>query len=122
MFIIYLSIALVVGSLIYLGYSAFKTFKEAKPAIDKLSQSAARVQKQTDSIRTETDELTTNQQQIVADIQEKKAAVNSAIKAVKETTQSFKKLVKINPIAHLQRKDREQLLKWEIRKRSLKSQ
>ncbi|RSK56455.1 DUF948 domain-containing protein [Bacillus canaveralius] len=122
MIIVYLSIALVVGSLIYLGYSAFTTLKEAKPAINNLSQSATRVQQQTESIRTEKDELTANQQQLIADIQQKKAAVNSAIKAVKETTQSFKKLVKIKPIAHLQRKDREQLLKWEIRKRSFKSQ
>ncbi|WP_316568711.1 DUF948 domain-containing protein [Neobacillus sp. YIM B06451] len=104
MWIIYLSIGAIILSLAYLGFVAFKTFKESKPAINRLNETIARVQQKADTLKVESDQLTKSQQEIVSDIDYKKEAVSYTTDAAKDTLATFKKLVKIRPIAKLKRK------------------
>ncbi|WP_051348537.1 DUF948 domain-containing protein [Peribacillus kribbensis] len=85
MIIVYISLAVIVLSLVYLGVYAFKTFKAVKPAIDNMSNTAARLQQKTDTIKVETNQLTEHQQQLMTDIQVKKEAVNLTIQSAKDT-------------------------------------
>ncbi|HZG70995.1 MAG TPA: DUF948 domain-containing protein [Chondromyces sp.] len=94
MWIVYLSLALVVGSLIYLGYSGYKTYKSAKPKIDHITEVANRMQQRTQTIKAETDVLTKNQQEIMLDVEEKKEAVQSTVNVAKQTPQTAKQLAK----------------------------
>ncbi|WP_180955091.1 DUF948 domain-containing protein [Peribacillus deserti] len=85
MVIVYISLAAIVLSLVFLGVYAFKTFKRVKPAINSLSETAARLQQKTDTIKVESTQLTENQQQLMTDIQVKKEAVTSTIENAKQT-------------------------------------
>lgn len=104
MFIVYLSIALIVASLVFLGWYAYKTFKETKPAINEVNHTIVRVQQKTNSIKAETTVLTQNQQELMADIEYKKQAVTSTINEAKQTAASVKHLFKIKPFAKVERK------------------
>lgn len=89
MIIVYLSIAVIVGALIYLGVTAFKTFKDAKPALNKLQETAARLQAKTEGIKQETNKLTANQQMLVSDIEHKKKAFTQVVETAKQTPKPF---------------------------------
>ncbi|RDU38817.1 DUF948 domain-containing protein [Neobacillus piezotolerans] len=104
MWIVYLSIAAVILSLAYLGFAAFKTFKEAKPAINRLNETVARVQQKADTLKVESDQLAKSQQELIADIDYKKEAVTFTADAAKDTLSTFKKLVKIRPSIKLKGK------------------
>ncbi|NHM32687.1 DUF948 domain-containing protein [Neobacillus terrae] len=106
MWIVYLSLIVIVASLAYLGWFAFKTLKAAKPTINALNHTVARVQQKTDRIKDETDKLTLNQQELMADINFKKEAVNSVVGEAKQTAFSVKKLFKFKPMAIVARKRR----------------
>jgi uncharacterized protein YoxC len=90
MTIVYISIALVVCALIYLGTSAFRTFKKAQPALQDLQETANRIQKQTEGIQTETTKLTATQQKIMSDVEYKKQTVQTTIEIAKETPETIK--------------------------------
>ncbi|WP_171016708.1 DUF948 domain-containing protein [Pseudalkalibacillus caeni] len=92
MIIVYISIGIVVAALLYLGFSAYNTFKSAKPALNELSETAAKFQKKTEAITEETNRLSKNQQQIKSDIKYKKQAVKYTVDAVKQTPEPFKEL------------------------------
>ncbi|MFS0636446.1 DUF948 domain-containing protein [Mesobacillus foraminis] len=111
MIIVYLSLAVIIGSLAYLGFAVFKTIKASKPAMDSLNETAQRMQVKADTIKTETDKLKDNQQEIMADIEDKKKAVNSAVFAVKQTPVMFKQLAKTKPVAALERRRKGRLWK-----------
>ena len=115
MFIVYISLAVIVGSLGYLGFVAFKTLKAAKPSIDNLQDTAARVQFKTDAIKQETDKLAVNQQLIMTDIEYKKAAVNTVVSSVKQTPVAFKGLLKVKPVAAMELKYK--VKKWQQNRR-----
>ncbi|WP_210363982.1 DUF948 domain-containing protein [Bacillus sp. REN3] len=102
MIIVYISLAVIAASLVYLGFTLFKTFKETKPAIEKMQESATRVQAKTNAIKQETDRLTTNQQQLLSDFEEKKTAVNTLVFSVKQTPAIFKGAIKVKPVAELE--------------------
>ncbi|WP_053366397.1 DUF948 domain-containing protein [Bacillus sp. FJAT-27245] len=104
MWIVYLSIAAIILSLGYLGYVAFKAFKEAKPALNRLNETIARVQQKADTLKVESDQLTKSQQELLADIDYKKEAVSFTADAAKDTLATVKKLVKIRPVAKLNRR------------------
>jgi uncharacterized protein YoxC len=103
MIIVWISIAVIVASLAYLGFVAFKTFKAAKPTIESLQATATRVQAKTNAIKHETDKLTVHQQQLMTDFEEKKKAVNTVIFSVKQTPAVFKNAVIAKPVAALER-------------------
>lgn len=103
MVIVYISIAVIVASLAYLGFVAFKTFKAAKPKIESLQETATRVQVKTNAIKHETDKLTIHQQQLMTDFEEKKKAVNTVVFSVKQTPVVFKNALVAKPVAALER-------------------
>ena len=69
MIIVWISIIIIVGSLVYLGISAFQTFKDTKPTITEIQATITRIQQQTDSVKFETNRLTETQQAILSDIE-----------------------------------------------------
>jgi uncharacterized protein YoxC len=103
LFIVYISIAVIIASLAYLGFVAFKTFKKAKPTIESLQQTATRVQAKTNAIKEETDLLTVHQQQLMTDFEQKKKAVNTVVFSVKQVPVVFKHALVAKPVAALER-------------------
>lgn len=92
MIIVYLSLALIAGSLIYLAIYAVKTFKDTKPVMNRITKTTAMIQAKTDQIKSETDKLAMTQQEITADVQYKKETVRGTVDAVKQTPKPFKEL------------------------------
>jgi uncharacterized protein YoxC len=113
MIIVYLSLALFIGSVAYLGFSAFKTFKDAKPAMNTLNELAGRLQVKADTLKTETEKLKNSQEELMNDIEGKKKAVQSAVFAVKQTPVMLQQLLKIKPVAQLEMKRKARL--WNMR-------
>ena len=101
MIIVWISVAIIVGSLVYLGISAFQTLKDTKPTITEIQGTVTRIQQQTDSIKHETNRLTETQQAIMSDIEYKKSAVNYPINQAKRILPSAKKLWDSTPAAKL---------------------
>ena len=101
MIIVWVSIAIIVGSLVYLGISAFQTFKDTKPTITEIQATVTRIQQQTDTIKQETNRLTATQQAIMSDMEYKKSAVNYPINQAKRILPSAKKLWESTPAAKL---------------------
>ncbi len=93
MVIVYISIAIVVLSLIYLGYIALQNFKETKKSLNDLSETAARFQEIVDKITEETNQLTATTTTISEGIQSKKETVQGVIQVAKGTPEPFKDLV-----------------------------
>jgi uncharacterized protein YoxC len=93
MVIVYISIAIVVLSIIYLGYIAVKNMKETKKSLTALSETAARFQEKVDQINDETTKLTTTTASISEGIQTKKETVQGVIQTAKSSPEPFKKLV-----------------------------
>ncbi|WP_159781199.1 DUF948 domain-containing protein [Bacillus sp. N1-1] len=93
MVIVYISIAIVVLSIIYLGYIAVKNMKETKKSLTALSETAARFQDKVDRINDETSKLTTTTASISEGIQTKKETVQGVIQTAKSSPEPFKKLV-----------------------------
>ncbi|MGB8002081.1 MAG: DUF948 domain-containing protein [Anaerobacillus sp.] len=93
MIIVYISIAIVVLSLIYLGYIAVQNSKETKKSLNNLSETAARFQEKVDKINNETTQLTETTSSISASIQTKKESVEGLIKEAKASPQPFKELL-----------------------------
>lgn len=91
MYIVYASLILIAASLIFLGIYAFKTYKDAKPAIEKLNAISTVMQLKADRLKSGVDELTSTQQEIQKDIDYKKQTFNNTISAVKETPKKIKK-------------------------------
>ncbi|WHY56464.1 DUF948 domain-containing protein [Peribacillus simplex] len=92
MIIVYISLALFIGSIIYLAFFAFKTFKDSKPTIDNVTETVTRIQAKTDQIKSETDQLAMTQQEISEDVQYKKEAVQYTVDAAKEIPEPFKNI------------------------------
>ncbi|RFU70064.1 DUF948 domain-containing protein [Peribacillus saganii] len=94
MVIVYLSVLIVVGSLVYLAISAVRTFKATKPILQDVTDTTARIQAKTDTIMQEKDRLMLNQQQFTEDIQEKKEVVMAVVEKAKETPEPIKQFWK----------------------------
>lgn len=107
MIIVYLSIGLFVISLIYLGYTAFKTFKDMKPDIKRVQDTTVRIQKKADKIKVEMNQLTQTQREIQTDIEKKKQTVNEIVESAKETPRLLKQVweegKRVPPLSHLKR-------------------
>lgn len=92
MMIIYASIALFVISLIYLGYTFFKAYKDIKPNLKRVQETTERIQQKTDTISAEMNRLTQTQQEIQMDIEHKKQMVNEVVETAKQTPQLLKQV------------------------------
>lgn len=84
MIIVYISLALFIGSIIYLAFFAFKTFKDSKPTIENVTQTVTRIQAKTDQIKSETDQLAMTQQEITEDVEYKKRLSNIRLRRLKK--------------------------------------
>ncbi|RPK14638.1 DUF948 domain-containing protein [Priestia endophytica] len=90
--ILYASIALLVVSIIYLGYTAIKAMKNIKPKVNELNATAERVNERMNGIKTETAVLNDTKDKISEDIQYKKESVNKIIGGAKETLTLLKRV------------------------------
>lgn len=104
MIIVWVSLAVIVAAIVYLGIFAFRTFKESKPTIEKIKATTTRIQQQTDSITQETNSLSAKQEQLMEDINYKKEAINVPINAAKGAVPRLKSLWKSTPYSNLTQK------------------
>jgi uncharacterized protein YoxC len=88
----WISLAVVIGALVFLAISAFRTYKSMKPKIDQLQATSGRMQKQSEGIQVETEALKEHQQQIMSDIEGKKMAVMFTVEEAKQTPLAVKQL------------------------------
>lgn len=86
----WISLAIVIGALIYFGISAIGTFKSMKPKIDQLKAAQTRIQTEADKIKSETDELKVHQELLIADVDHAKQAVTSTINETKQIPENAK--------------------------------
>lgn len=91
MIIVYISLAVIGGAVLYLLFTAIGLYKNTKPAIERLNAVTVSMQAQMDKIKSETNELTATQQSIQADIAYKKAVFKSILNAAKQTPNIVKK-------------------------------
>jgi uncharacterized protein YoxC len=90
MFIVYLSIALFVLSIAYLGYKGFRFMKETKPTINHLNKTVENLQQRAQDLQEETTELSAHSQEIKEDIDEKKDNLQYTVGAVKQLPKPVK--------------------------------
>lgn len=88
----WISLAIVIGALVYLGISGFSTYKSMKPKIDHLQAVSERLKTKQQAIQVETEKLKATQENIKQDIEEKKEAVLFTVDAAKRTPESLKQL------------------------------
>lgn len=88
----WISLAVVIGALIYLGISGFGTYKSMKPKIDHLQEVSERLKVKQQAIQSETEKLKATQENIKHDIEEKKEAVMFTVDEAKKTPESIKQL------------------------------
>jgi len=88
MIIVYLSLALVVASIIAFIVSAAKTVKLMNGSIEKISKTSAKLEDQTEGILNEKDELTRNLSRIQSDITQKKGKIQDAARQAKQSVLS----------------------------------
>ncbi|KKB42613.1 DUF948 domain-containing protein [Bacillus thermotolerans] len=88
----WISLAIVVGALIYLGISGFSTYKSMKPKIDELKAASERMKEKQAAIKSETDQLKEKQQRIKEDIDQKKEKIMYTVEEAKQTPESVKQL------------------------------
>ncbi|HEX7066396.1 MAG TPA: DUF948 domain-containing protein [Bacillales bacterium] len=94
MVIVYLSIALAIVALIYLGISAFRTFKGIQPAIQSMSSTAADLQERMEGVKKESDQLKQKTGALQKDIQKKKQVVLDVVTNVRWSGEEIKSLLR----------------------------
>ena len=92
MIIVYLSIAVVIAALVYLAAAAVKTFKDMKPALERMNEISVRIQGKMDLIKEETNQLNAVQKEITEDIEFKKESVQYTVDTVKAVPESCKQI------------------------------
>lgn len=88
----WISLAIVIGALIYLGISAFGTFKSMKPKIDHLKSTTERMQEQQTRIQSEADQLKVHQTKIAENVEQQKEKVMFTVEEAKKTPKRVKQL------------------------------
>lgn len=92
MVIVYLSIALAVLALIYLGVSAFRTFKAIQPTMKSMSDTAAKLQNKIEGIKKETNHLKEKADEFRHDFKEKKRIIQDTMTNIKWSGEEMKSL------------------------------
>ncbi|MBM7649611.1 uncharacterized protein YoxC [Bacillus ectoiniformans] len=88
----WLSLAIIIGALIYLGISAFGTYKSMKPKIDHLQATSERMQEQQTRIQAEADQLKVHQTKITGTVEQQKENVMFTVEEAKKTPERVKQL------------------------------
>ncbi|AXC53121.1 DUF948 domain-containing protein [Bacillus subtilis] len=92
MIIVYISLAVLAVSIIFLGVNVIKNKKKMDPALKELSSVTQAMQKQIEGLKTETDLLTQKQKKIQQDVQMKKSAFQQTAAEVKEVPKAVKEV------------------------------
>lgn len=101
MVIVWISVGLIVASLVFLGIFAVKTMKEAKPVMTKMNATITRIQQQTETIKLHTDHLNATQAKMTADIEYKKQAIHYPVNEAKQIVPRLKTLWAATPFSSL---------------------
>lgn len=92
MFIVYISLAVLAVSIIFLGVTVIQNKKKMDTALKELSSVTQAMQKQIEGLKTETDLLTQKQKKIQQDVQMKKSAFQQTAAEVKEVPKAVKEV------------------------------
>nr|WGE02280.1 DUF948 domain-containing protein [Bacillus subtilis] len=92
MFIVYISLAVLAVSIIFLGVTVIQNKKKMDSALKELSSVTQAMQKQIEGLKTETDLLTQKQKKIQQDVQMKKSAFQQTAAEVKEVPKAVKEV------------------------------
>lgn len=92
MIIVYISLAVLAVSIIFLGVTVIQNKKKMDPALKELSSVTQAMQKQIEGLKTETDLLTQKQKKIQQDVQMKKSAFQQTAAEVKEVPKAVKEV------------------------------
>ncbi|MBA5716683.1 DUF948 domain-containing protein [Bacillus subtilis] len=92
MIIVYISLAVLAVSIIFLGVTVIKNKKKMDPALKELSSVTQAMQKQIEGLKTETELLTQKQKKIQQDVQMKKSAFQQTAAEVKEVPKAVKEV------------------------------
>ncbi|MGG3138769.1 DUF948 domain-containing protein [Bacillus subtilis] len=92
MIIVYISLAVLAVSIIFLGVNVIQNKKKMDPALKELSSVTQAMQKQIEGLKTETDLLTQKQKKIQQDVQMKKSAFQQTAAEVKEVPKAVKEV------------------------------
>ncbi|WP_339244556.1 DUF948 domain-containing protein [Bacillus sp. FSL R5-0523] len=92
MIIVYISLAVLAVSIIFLGVTVIQNKKKMDPALKELSSVTQAMQKQIEGLKTETELLTQKQKKIQQDVQMKKSAFQQSAAEVKEVPKAVKEV------------------------------
>lgn len=101
MIIVWISVGLIVASLVFLGIFAVRTMKESKPVITKMNATVTRIKQQTDTVKAQTEHLTETQTKITEDMEYKKQAINYPVNEAKQIVPRLKTLWAATPFSDL---------------------
>ncbi|WP_339176624.1 DUF948 domain-containing protein [Bacillus sp. PS93] len=92
MIIVYISLAVLAVSIIFLGVTVIQNKKKMDPALKELSSVTQAMQKQIEGLKTETELLTQKQKKLQQDVQMKKSAFQQTAAEVKEIPKAVKEV------------------------------
>ncbi|UUH72321.1 DUF948 domain-containing protein [Bacillus subtilis] len=92
MVIVYISLAVLAISIIFLGFNVIQNKKKIDPALKELTSVTQAMQKQIEGLKTEAELLTQKQKKIQQDVQMKKYAFQQTAAEVKEVPQAVKEV------------------------------
>ncbi|WP_276735171.1 DUF948 domain-containing protein [Bacillus sp. (in: firmicutes)] len=92
MVIVYISLAVLAISIIFLGFNVIRNKKKIDPALKELTSVTQAMQKQVEGLKTEAQLLTQKQKKIQQDVQMKKNAFQQTAAEVKEVPQAVKEV------------------------------
>ncbi|PAY14384.1 DUF948 domain-containing protein [Bacillus sp. 7705b] len=92
MVIVYISIAVIAISIIYLGINVIQNKKKIDPAMKELTAVTQSMQKQVEMVKTEAQQLSQKQKMIQYDVEMKKTALQQTAAEVKEAPQAAKEV------------------------------
>ncbi|AGI29174.1 DUF948 domain-containing protein [Bacillus subtilis] len=92
MIIVYISLAVLAVSIIFLGVTVIQNKKKMDPALKELSSVTQAMQKQIEGLKTETELLTQKQKKMQQDVQMKKSAFQQTAAEVKEVPKAVKEV------------------------------
>ncbi|MEK3709953.1 DUF948 domain-containing protein [Bacillus sp. FSL K6-1005] len=92
MVIVYISIAVIAISIIYLGINVIQNKKKIDPAMKELTAVTQSMQKQVEVVKTEAQQLSQKQKMIQYDVEMKKTALQQTVAEVKEAPQAVKEV------------------------------
>lgn len=91
MVIVYISIAVIAISIIYLGINVIQNKKKIDPAMKELTAVTQSMQKQVEMVKTEAQQLSQKQKMIQYDVEMKKTALQQTAAEVKKPLKQLKR-------------------------------